>query len=62
MSVTKVIVLGVPVGCLWDVFDSGLRLARVTYHGDKLVAISGSIGRKRAEIERLIAGLYGAPE
>lgn len=39
MEVKKVMVLGYPVGNLWDVFKDGQRIGRVAYHGNKLVSI-----------------------
>ena len=51
-------VLGCPVGNLWDIFKDGEKMARVTYHGDKLVCLKGGLFASRAKVERAIEALY----
>lgn len=59
VTVEKVQVLGAPAGNLWDVRLDGMRIARVTYHGDKLFVITGKLQPVTVtEVERLIEDLY----
>jgi len=58
MRAQKVTVLGDTVGNLYDIFDdTGQWAGRVTYHGDRLVCIKGTVKCTKA-IEQLIDALY----
>jgi hypothetical protein len=55
MRIESVMVLGSPAGNLWNVLDDdNVRVARVAYHGDKLVRLKDKVNIKEAKraIER----------
>lgn len=43
-----------PVGNLWDVFEQGIRTARVTYHDNTLVVTWGKLGISKSKVAKAI--------
>lgn len=62
MIVKPTIALGCPVENLWDVLtDDGRKVSRVSYHGNKLVVVSGELKADRlATAEHKIKSLTKA--